>query len=631
SVVITHYTKVDMLDSFNILPAQAVTKPDGSLPPPFTAPDTVVYKNPQAYPGTQVKILDQGILMGYKIVTLLFYPVEFIPVQNKVSLYDTLEFTVYYSSGTNQWTTPHSISPNRKQMVINFVKSVVENIDDVDLVSGGPNGVPVDQGLQDNLLNQQYPVSLGCDPDYLIITVNALRNSFQPLIDWKNKKGIPTVIATLEDDIIGKYPGCDSAEQIRNFILSVTDQTGPGLCILLGGDINLIQCRNIFTTNILTDLYFGTQSNLNSNGNYIFCENSDFGYNLNPIHLTGRIPVRDTSQVKNYCRKVLEYEKLSADDSIAINPAFLKRMMVMVGSSSPGENSWRDTVNNRINNPSIIPSQIEKWRLYDTGGDVNLSKPNALEFLNKPPSEGFGIVYHLDHSGPFTMGTSAMVNHHQLYSNDVLGLANSETNCILLSDGCTINKFSENSISKSFLNNTHGGSVAFFGKSTSSGHMLDQFCKLFRVCYSDTIQTNNHLGFACAAAIISGSSTYNPEYNLLGDPELPIWGYWGSSANPPSLVLTSPPAQVMTGPQTLNLNVGNLFNGTSFRICVSKPDEIYKTFLYQSSGSSKQCQIFINPKSTGSLSVVLTAKNRQNIPFWSCQMTVQNFILPLTL
>jgi hypothetical protein len=51
----------------------------------------------------------------------------------------------------------------------------------------------------------------------VIITNALLKPSFDSLAVYKTKRGIPTVIATVED-IYDNYPGCDNPEKIRNYL-----------------------------------------------------------------------------------------------------------------------------------------------------------------------------------------------------------------------------------------------------------------------------------------------------------------------------------------------------------------------------------------------------------------------------
>lgn len=247
-IIITDTSKVEFQGSFTILPGQYPEIPDGSSPLPFTGPDTTVYNSQLPYPGKVVELSEESFLMGYKVVTVKFYPVQYLPALKQVLLYDTIGFSINYDLGPSSYVAPLSISSKRKEMILDFVEEIVQNDSWVKQVSGGINGVPTDNCPLDVSLYDQFPFNQGILPDYLIITTNSLKASFLPFAEWKSKKGVPTAIVTLEDDIIGKFPGCDSSEQIRNYLISMKNKFGPGLLVLLGGDINLIPSRIIRKT-----------------------------------------------------------------------------------------------------------------------------------------------------------------------------------------------------------------------------------------------------------------------------------------------------------------------------------------------------------------------------------------------
>ncbi|MGC9366931.1 MAG: C25 family cysteine peptidase [bacterium] len=89
-----------------------------------------------------------------------------------------------------------------------------------------------------------------------------LLNSFSPLIEWKNQKGVRADIVSLES-IISSYPGRDDMEKVREFIKDYHANHGLIYCVLAGDDDNFgsrkIRANNndsSKTRDFPSDLYF---------------------------------------------------------------------------------------------------------------------------------------------------------------------------------------------------------------------------------------------------------------------------------------------------------------------------------------------------------------------------------------
>lgn len=605
SVQVNSSNRIELSGNFTLLPSQFIDIPDGRQPFPFVMPDTNIYSSSEPYPGKIVEVSSQNCFLGYNLITLCFYPIEFIPVSRKLYLYQLIDFTINYTLTGDTISPPLTISSARKSLSIDLLNDLVENDADLIQISEGILNVPVDNPTVNASLDQ-FPCNMGIIPDYLIITTKALKASFQEFVDWKNKKGVPVITATLEDDIIGKIEGCDSADKIRNYIKKITNAYGHMMLILLGGDINLIPSRYTSGTDY-TDYYYATTGNWNVNGNYLFGDTID----QMPSDMVGRIPVRNVDDVGNYFSKIHNYEHILFNGAPA-NASFLKRMLVMTGSAGITNTAWRDSTESTINDTTCFPGSLTRYRLYDTAPrDEPLRSATALSNLNKIGADGFNLVFHFDHSGPGTMGSSVVCNGEKLYTWDIDALNNNASGYYIFSLGCQINRLGQNGIAKRFLNNSHGGAVVFIGKTQSFGDSPELFGKFGRVFYKENKVIKNHAGYAFFSALMEYSKDKRSKYNLLGDPELPMWGIWGSASNPPQLSINNPPASIFTGTQTFLFTIGNLTPGLNFRVCVSKDNEVYINKDVTATGATMQFSCTINPKTTGIVDVTLTAKNHK--------------------
>ena len=92
------------------------------------------------------------------------------------------------------------------------------------------------------------------------------------------------------------------------------------------------------------------------------------------------------------------------------------------------------------------------------------------------------LIYHCDHSGCGSMGTSSCWHNDHLFNSDMDNLTSANYCQILYSDGCENNQFSHDCISKHYINRIGGGGVAFIGNSypgnwTDVNYFYNNFCE----------------------------------------------------------------------------------------------------------------------------------------------------------
>ena len=91
NVTVTGTSKIAVSGSYFIKPVQ-IPIPNGSTTPSTPPKDTinsVIYNSSNPYPGKQLVINSDGYELGYHVIYLKFYPVEYIPAKKTLNLYDT--------------------------------------------------------------------------------------------------------------------------------------------------------------------------------------------------------------------------------------------------------------------------------------------------------------------------------------------------------------------------------------------------------------------------------------------------------------------------------------------------------------------------------------------------------------
>ena len=206
--------------TYIIIPLQPTRYLDGSEPPPFVEPNPEVYNSNTPYPNKKVEIISDGYTLGYHIVTVAIHPIEYYPVNKEIYLRN-ISFTInYVGSFDSRLCSPfEKQSFRRYELGKQFVQSMVKNFQDVENCRNTSAQI-IDYSSKKNEVDSIRGGSTSATdvlvPDYIIITNNALKPIFQQLADWKIKKGVPTMIKTVEE-IEPEYQGSDLQEKILFF------------------------------------------------------------------------------------------------------------------------------------------------------------------------------------------------------------------------------------------------------------------------------------------------------------------------------------------------------------------------------------------------------------------------------
>jgi len=422
-------------------------------------PDEKIYGSTDPFPGFLFSQMSEQHLRGYEILVLKLHPVQYIPKTGEL-LYSeamTVNMSLRESGRISQLFRS---SPQDRGDVL----GVVDNLDEVNTYI---NTVTYVQ--RTSIVNSSYSY------DYVIITNNVLKSSFQPLIDWKIQKGLNATIVLVEDimkdpdynwdglfgDGLGSLKFNDTQAHIRNFIKDAYQNWGTEY-ILLGGDDEIIPSRGVYVYagdytdyNIPCDMYYGALDGSWDNDNdTIFGEavedwsgpengtagdEADFFAEV----YVGRATVDTAEEATIFVNKTSAYEQ-------ATNASYLKRALMIgekLDSITEGGNG-KDLVT------EIIP-QYTTTRLYDRDGTFSWSA--VIDEMNS----GVQIVNHDGHANyGYVMG---------LYNSDVDGLTNTEY-FLAYSLGCYSAAFDEatsgasEAIAEHFIT-SNGGAFAYIGNS----------------------------------------------------------------------------------------------------------------------------------------------------------------------
>ncbi len=541
----------------------------------FVQPDTKTYQSNQIYPAQYIQVTGQNDLAGQSIAELTIYPLHYIPAQKKLSTITSITFTVEGTNGyiCGDYLSGH-ISETSKELYQIMIQNMVINPDDV------------------VLRTSQNPQSAGVSPgdyDYVIITQDSWVSAFQPLADWKTKKGIPANIVTttwIYDS--GGYSG-SNVDKIRAFTQDVYANWGTTF-ILLGGDIDVVPCHYRTFSQVDPDPV--------PNDAYYADFDSDWVCEVN----VGRASVTGTGsgtgKIGNFINKILTYEK---------NPSLtdFAKKAGMYGfdlDSSTEAEECKIYIDN-----TFIPSSWTMTNVYDSHSGNH--KTNVIASLNA----GQNLMNHADHSGPDFMGTGYVNHGIGLENSDMDELTNGNKQGIYYSMGCDPAAYDySNCIAEHFVQNSNGGGVAFIGNSRYGWYYVgstDTLSMGYDIEFFESIFQDNlyKLGAAFSDHKNDGvdysqvSKYCYTELTLLGDPELPIW-----KENPISMTVTHP-TQTPVGSSSFIVSVssgGNPVNQAY--VCLWKGTDVYVTGTTNSAG---QITFSIAPSSPGTMYVTVTKQN----------------------
>ncbi|MFX1420098.1 MAG: C25 family cysteine peptidase [Promethearchaeota archaeon] len=413
--------------------------------------------------------------------------------------------------------------------------------------------------------------------DYLIITTEEFKSILQPLAEWKTQKGVVSKIE-LVSNILAEYSGVTESEKIKNCIKYYYNNNNTQW-VLLAGDINHVPTQSIFVDDgfpydgdyVSCDSYYG-----DINNNWV---SNDFDYNAEVY--VGRLTANNQNEMENLVENILNYEKNPPIGAWMSHALFAGSILQFDQDwNDDGNKDYGECDANRLNNfindtlvpknwTSIFLAQTQGIKGSDNHSDLQLNYNNLQNEINKgcsiglisahgspqsmsieewkedydgdmlfdytdDPFEGDGVP--ID-EGEWTnlMSTSYMNFHPQ---DDKLG--------VFFLGSCSVGTFEDinDCIAEYFLKNTAIGCVAASKVVWGEDQWYERdhggwFMEGLGFRFWEQLLQHNQPGKALALAkadyvadrIISPEPREYPEwgnktlkqYNLLGDPEVPIW------------------------------------------------------------------------------------------------------------
>lgn len=320
------------------------------------------------------------------------------------------------------------------------------------------------------------------DYEYLIITSNSLLNTFNDLADWKTKRGVRTIVLSV-NDIYQHYPieqvyqhhdyNTLRCMQIKKAIKDYYENHNTKY-ILLGGDVTHVPSLNcdivgpynvklndFHQTTTPTDYYYSALHDINwdiYDMGHNAVQNDHNSINLDPNIFVSRVSVETSTEASNYIERLISYERDGLSDSLLINMLMCGNTLYYMHNGMKDAEYLADTVYNTF----IAPySGVIRDKFFDVYNSYNyyfdtLNANNlqtALEDnhhfidLNMHANE-----YNLDAGYDYYTVTHAAAFHNPLKT--FITTASCNTNSIDSPDPC---------LSEVIMRNPNSGIMGYLG------------------------------------------------------------------------------------------------------------------------------------------------------------------------
>jgi hypothetical protein len=402
----------------------------------------------------------------------------------------------------------------------------------------------------------------------IIVNDSSFINAASPLMEWKNEKGVKTIILSNYSE----YEGRDKAEKIRSMIKDFYEKENIRW-VLLAGDAeeDLIPIREVYNPDVVvvggeseystwddyykpTDYYYGDLTgSWDDNNNSIWGESVEYNGDIDEISwipevYVGRLPASNPSELSVMINKTLKYEN---DPYVG---DWMNKMLLAGGIStySPPEDEARLTEYIWEN---YVIDEMNFTHLTKTTSSFTPSiptSPNSFGLLNNTSfrnefNSGYSTVIIAGHADP----TRITDDSGETYYNNVDAQSSNNTNMpsLFYADACTTSSYDkgDTSIGERSITRADSGAIGYIGGLRVNWYYdydeeLEKLnranAKLFwreffvekkfqqgRALYDSKVEYMNSDYFVRREASMEQEWQRKNmlTYNLLGDPELDIY------------------------------------------------------------------------------------------------------------
>jgi len=598
---------------FDVMPASEPVPLSVEMDYRQADPDRHIYSRGGFYPSSMAALHGSSVWWGIPMAHVIVSPVRWNPASRQLAVLSSITFRVIYEQDPAASLIARRTAAS-EETAMEIAARLVANPADV-----SPSGAAI---------VAERDLEYG---EYVIITHPDFQAQAQELADWKTAKGIPASVYTTTW-VQTNYPGLADLQQSMRAFLTDCREEGTDW-VLIFGDDDKVTCRDVllvgsssYTEIAPSDLYFSDINDTapgadlwNSNGNgtwgevpYPYQYPQPAGYDQVDYHpdlWVGRASVSSTAEADLFVDKVFLYEGVSTTDYFETAPREMRigytTGILWYSPYIPGSASAEAI-------SAYVPGdEWEEEKLYESGGT------NSSEMTRAMIDAGPNHVYHASHGAETYMWTSQGSDYTVAHIMAQTNISGGGLPALWQSISCLIGHLDGyECCGDAWLASPNGGGFGCFNSRYGFGNFAgpctgpsEMLC--IRFYYDHWITDLYNLGIAHLTSMdyfVPPCSTYMDwcmkEYNLFGDPELPIW-----TEVPGELSVTHPASIsfATTIPVTVTDGRGPVEGA---RVCIQKgpwqTGEVYEVAFTDASG---QAVLYANPATTGAIGVTVWARN----------------------
>jgi len=442
-----------------------------------------LYNNDTFFPENIVTLRDPYIVRDLRGQTVVFTPFQYNPVDKKLRVYHSIKVRVF-TDGIGQINTLNRFGQ------LNSIDNEYENI------------------YKEHFLNFNndtrfdYLVDQG---NMLIISHGDFMDEMEPLIDWKNKKGIPTEIVNVAS--IGT-----SSSNIESYISNYYYDNGLTFLLLVG---DIAQIPSPLVSGSASDVSYGC------------IEGNDFY----PEVIVGRFSGANPSHINTQVERAINYERYPQ-----LAAEWYDNALGVASNQGPGFGGYTDDDFNDFLWDTVLSGfTYDSYEgVYDGSGGSDAQGINAI-------NDGVSIINYTGHGSISSWGNGASLNTTQINQ-----LTNTNMLPFVITVGCNVGEFNSTSecFSESWQRATHNGEpaggIAHFG-STISQSWEPPMHGQYGMNLILTESYDNQITRSMGGITTNGCMYMNDAQGSSGINETKYWTFFG---DPSTNIRTAPPSNI---------------------------------------------------------------------------------------
>ena len=442
-----------------------------------------VYQQDKFFPGDLVGLEDPYILRDVRGQSIVFYPIQYNSVQKVLRVYNNIEVEVY-ATGPGQINVFNRTSnePVYSKEFLNIYNNHFINYS--------------------NDTRFDYLVDHG---NMLVISYGSFMETVQPLVDWKNRKGIPTEMVNISD--IGS-----SSSAVESYVENYYNDNGLTFLLLVG---DIAQMPSPSVSGSSSDMSYGCISG------------SDFYAEVIVGRFSGSTPTQIATQVE----RSIEYERYPQ-----AGVEWYDNALGIASNQGPGFGGYTDDQFNEFMWDTVLSDfTYDSYEgIYDGSGGTDAQGINAI-------NDGVSLINYTGHGSISSWGNGA-----SLSSSQVNALTNNNLLPFVITVGCNVGEFQSTNecFCESWLRATNGGepagAISHFGSTISQSWeppMHGQYGAMLVL----TESFDEHLTRTMGGITTNGCMYMNDAQGSSGINETKYWTYFGDPSIP---LRTAPPTEL---------------------------------------------------------------------------------------